>query len=200
MLQVRTGKSRPDVRSDAGQGLVEVLIALTFLAIAVAAILALATAGAVSLQRTGRVGTATTLAEKQLEIYRAISYANVRLHVPLPNSGTYFSAHSSDPSIPAATPCTTGVFSNCEVVEGANSELSCSSTPPECQPEQTVLGPDHRTYIVQTYITYVTPVSGATTGRQTKVVLVVVRDSKLPGNPILARTGSSFDQSNGATG
>lgn len=190
------------LRGAEGQGLIEVLISLTFLAIAVAAILSLMTAGAISLQRTGKRGTATTLAEKQLELYRSGAYTNIRLHSPLPTTGTYVTAHSSDANIPAATACTTGVFANCEAVDAANSETACptSPVPPECQASQSVTGPDHRSYRVDTYITYITPVSGATTGRQTKSVLVVVRDAAVSGTPILARVGSSFDQSNGATG
>jgi hypothetical protein len=63
-------------------------------------------------------------------------------------------------------------------------------------PTQTVTGPDHRSYRVDTYITYVTP----TDGRQIKQVFVVVRNAALTTLPILARNASTFDQSNIATG
>jgi len=191
------------LRAEPGQGLIEVLISLTFLAIAVAAILSVMTAGALSLQRAGKKGTALTLAEKQLELYRTLAYTNIRLYHVLPTSGTYFTANSTDPNIPAATGCPTNTFAGCEVVDSTNGEVVCSTTPPECQATRTVptsSSPDHRSYRVDTYITYFTPVSGATTGRQTKQVLVIVRDASAAGTPILARVGSSFDQSNGATG
>ena len=57
-------------------------------------------------------------------------------------------------------------------------------------------GPDHRSYRVDTYITYSTP----TGGRQVKQVLVVVRDAAKTTLPILARNASTFDQANVATG
>lgn len=189
-----------------GQGLVEVLISLTFLAVAVAALLTLMTAGALSLQRAGKNGTAMTLAEKQLELYRTLAYTNIRLYHVLPTSGTYVTANSTDPNIPAATGCATGNFTGCEVIDSTNGEIVCPTAPTvptECQASRTVppgASPDHRSYRVDTYITYFTPVSGATTGRQTKKILVIVRDASAAGTPILARVGSSFDASNGATG
>jgi type II secretory pathway pseudopilin PulG len=193
------------LRTERGQGLVEVLISLTFLAVAVAALLTLMTAGALSLQRAGKNGTAMTLAEKQLELYRTLAYTNIRLYHVLPTSGTYVTANSTDPNIPAATGCATGSFTGCEVIDSTNGEIVCPnfSIPTECQASRTVppaSSPDHRSYRVDTYITYFTPVSGATTGRQTKKILVIVRDASAAGTPILARVGSSFDASNGATG
>ena len=67
-------------------------------------------------------------------------------------------------------------------------------------PTQTVTGPDHRQYRVDTYITYLNPVGGSTTGRQEKQIMVIVRDATASGLAILARNASTFDQSTYATG
>ena len=62
---------------------------------------------------------------------------------------------------------------------------------PQCNPRQTVNGPDQRPYRVDTYIVSQTP----PTGRTVKLVTIVVRR----GSDLrqLARLSSSFDQSSG---
>src|SRR5690242_12476165 len=67
------------LREESGQGLLELLVALTVLSIAVGSLLTLLAAGAVSLQRSQRSGTALTLAEDQLELYRGVAYPYIRL-------------------------------------------------------------------------------------------------------------------------
>lgn len=192
------------IRSNSGQGLVEMVISLTMLTIAVGSLIAVMVAGAIALQRTDQKGTALTLADKQLELYRTFAYPNIRLVTPLPGAGTaYFKAHSTDPSIPAATACTTGAFASCLVVGGVNGELACSSGVPACAPTQTVTGPDHRTYEIDSYITYYTaPASGAQpagAAHGSKQVLVVVRDPTRAGAPVLARSSSTFQPLTAAT-
>ena len=53
---------------DDGQGLVELIVALTVLAIGIGALLTVLTSSALSLQRSGQKGTALSLAEKQIEL------------------------------------------------------------------------------------------------------------------------------------
>jgi type II secretory pathway pseudopilin PulG len=206
--------------AEAGQGLVELLIALVMLAIAVSALLAVLTSSALSLQRSSHRGTALTLANQQLELYRRLGYANIRLYgpattgapayppltpkvggaCPYAGSDPYFSANCSDPSIPAPTNLVVDQTTAGQVVGGP--ACPTSPVPPECAPGRLVnssttpASPDKYDYRVDTYITYVTP----TGGRQLKQVYVVVRDNRVPGKPILARNASTFDQSNVATG
>lgn len=193
------------VSSEGGQGLVEMFIALVLLAIAVGALIAVLTAGAVSLQRSDQKGTALTLADTQLELYRTFAYSNIKLHAPLPGGVTsYATAHTSDPSIPAAAPCTTGVFASCLVVDSAN-ETPCNPVVPACTASRTVTGPDHRQYEIDTYITYYSPPSLGTVdtpagvAHGAKQVLVVVRDPSRSGVPILARDSSIFQPLTAAT-
>ncbi len=208
MLSKDSLRRRPTVASECGQGLVELLIALTMLAIAITALLALLTSSALALQRSGKRGTALTLANKQLELYRSLGYANIRLYGPsiptgsstCPNiaSDPYVSAHCGDPGtggIPVATSEVVGETTANQIVGGS----ACTSALPECQATQVIpaaSSPDHYDYRVDTYITYRTP----TGGRQLKQVYVVVRDNRTTGKPILARNASTFDQSNAATG
>ena len=56
--------------ADDGFGLIELLIAMTMLAIAVGALLTVFASSAVSLRRAGQKGTALTLADTQMEKYR----------------------------------------------------------------------------------------------------------------------------------
>ena len=68
---------------------------------------------------------------------------------------------------------------------------TCSPLTPQCDPRQTVTGPDSRLYRVDTFIISQTP----PTGRAVKLVTIVVRrdtDKKA-----LARVSSSFDESSG---
>ena len=67
------------VRDEEGQGLVELLISMLILSVGVAALLSLMAAGAVSLQRSDQRGTALTLAENQMELYRGVAYPYIRL-------------------------------------------------------------------------------------------------------------------------
>jgi type II secretory pathway pseudopilin PulG len=195
-------------RNESGQGLIEVIIAMIFLAVAVAAILSLMTAGAISLQRASQKGTAQTLAETQLETFRTLAYQYVRLDgTAIPGGGAYVTAHSTDATIPASTPsCTTPAGSpNCLVVGTSTGETPCGTGPACTVPRQSATGPDHRTYEIDTYITYTTPSSVTTpgfsvTGRAVKNVLVVVRDPARTNDPVVARVGSIFDNSSLATG
>ena len=64
-------------RSEEGFGLVELLIAMTILAIGVGASLAVFASSIVSLGHASRTGTALTIVERQLEAYRAMPFVCV---------------------------------------------------------------------------------------------------------------------------
>ena len=65
------------LRSEEGFGLIELLIAMTVLAVGLSALLATYSAGYVTLQRASRQGTASALADRTLEALRGKQYANV---------------------------------------------------------------------------------------------------------------------------
>lgn len=194
------------LRRDEGQGLIELIVALTILAVGIGAVLTVLTASALSLQRSDQKGTALALAETQIELYRNVSFGEIRLAdasfsaAPLTNgSDPYFTANGSDSSIPS------GSKSN-QVTDLAAGSVPCGATPPpECQPVQTVTGPDHRLYRIDTYVTNVTPTSDGTSsgtqvGNAIKQVTVIVRNAQIASLPILARNSSTFSPINAAAG
>ena len=186
------------VSSEDGQGLIELMIATLVLAVAITALVGILVSTSLSLQRSAIRGTALALADKRLELYRTLSYANIRLDgtaiTAMSNTLPYKTANSSDSTIPSATG---------EVICGGsdgqgNTEPTCASPgPTEVQPRLTgQVGPDGRSYEIDTYITYV---SGGSTGRQTKQVTVIVR-AEFKNGAIVGRNASTFDSSNVATG
>jgi type II secretory pathway pseudopilin PulG len=170
--------------------MVELVIALALLTVAIGALITVFASAAISLRRAGEKGTALTLADTQMEWYRRLSFTGVRIDGSLiPSTGTYVTAHSVDATIPPSTG---------QALAGQNGDDACgggSGEPVACLPVQSVTGPDHRSYRIDTYVDYVnndstlsirTPASGLTLKR----VTVVVRSGST--GTILARESSAF--------
>jgi type II secretory pathway pseudopilin PulG len=174
---------RVRLRSEAGFGLIELLMAMVMLNIGILAIVAAFNSGMFALKRAGQLSTAGALADSQMEQYRAVTYSAIALDSTA--LGTVDNTYKCDSALGAGCPnSTTGeVTTTC----------SGSPIPAVCNPSSSVTGADHKPYRVDTYITTTTP-SG---GRPLKVVTVVVRDgNQLSARP-LARISSTFDQSTG---
>ena len=186
---------RPGVVDERGIGLVELLIALTVLSVAVAGLVAVFASSAVALQVSEQRGTALTLAESQMEVYRTAPFTGIRIDgtlIPASASDPYNTAHASDSTIPPSTG---------QAVAGQPGDDACpdSELPTACDPVQaSVSGPDGHTYRVDTYVDYVydnaymtirPPAAGLTLKR----VTVVVRDTRTLA--ILARASSAFQGS-----
>jgi len=185
-------------RRQEGFGLLELLTSMVILAIAVAALLTVFTASASSLRRAGDRGTATTLAERQLELYRKLAWNEIRIDasqllvaadVPAP----YLTAYATDPWFPS-NPGT-------QVADGSDDTLFCPSTPvpPECDPVQNVIGPDNHRYRIDTYIqfdkTESTPSTPITTIKRVWVVVYRLNGDGSLGSR-LARASSSYARFN----
>jgi type II secretory pathway pseudopilin PulG len=176
---------------DGGFTIIEMLVAMLLISIAIFALVSVFTAAALSLHRSAERGTAVTLAESQMEIYRTVTFTSIRIDGTLvPTSGTdpYVSGHSADSNIPPSTG---------QAIAGQNGDDACPSAtfPAACDPVQTVTGPDGRSYTIDTYVDYVnddatlsirTPAAGLTLKR----VTVVVRDPTT--NAVLAEDSSGF--------
>jgi type II secretory pathway pseudopilin PulG len=164
------------LRSEGGFGLVELLIALVMLNIGLLAIVASFSSGIVSLNRASRITTASVIADQQMELYRALTHASIRLDT-------------------TAVANTDAKYQNDPVLGGSTAGLVtaiCSGPPDECNPSRKVVGADRKDYRLDTYITQFTP----TGGRAVKKVTVVVRDwNNLAVS--FARQASTFDQSTG---
>jgi type II secretory pathway pseudopilin PulG len=164
------------LRSDEGFGMVELLIALAILNVALLAIFAGFNSSVLALARASQTSTASVLADKQMELYRAQQYANIAL------DATAVSTAGGD-----------SVYTGEAAYSASQQTKACSGSPlpAQCDPRQTVTGPDDRSYRVDSYIVTETP----TNGRAVKRVTVVVRKSGTSAS--LARLTSTFDASTG---
>jgi type II secretory pathway pseudopilin PulG len=171
------------LRSEAGFGLIELLMAMVILNIGILAIVAAFSSSQFALNRASKISTASALADSQMELFRAIKYDSIALDSTA--LGSVDNTYKCDVALGASCPNSTSgeVTTTC----------SGSPLPNQCIPSRSVTGADRKNYRVDTYITTTTP----TNGRSLKLVTVVVRDSRnLSGRP-LARVGSTFDQSTG---
>ena len=66
-------------RADEGFGLVELMIALVILNVGVLAVVAAFSVGRLTLRRAAETQTAAALADKQMELYRAVRYVDIYL-------------------------------------------------------------------------------------------------------------------------
>jgi type II secretory pathway pseudopilin PulG len=163
------------LRTEDGFGLIELLIAIVMLNVGILALVAAFNSGSLAIQRASQASTAATLAEKQMELYRAQIYADVALD----NSATTTAAGNS-------------VYSSDSAYSATQVTKTCAGPiPNQCNPMRTVTGPDDVSYRVDTYIVTYTP----TNGRPLKRVTVVVRRSSTL--KTLARLRSSFDAATG---
>jgi prepilin-type N-terminal cleavage/methylation domain-containing protein len=166
-------------REESGFGLIELLIAMTVLAVGILALFAMFESGLRSVNRASTVATAGALADKEMENFRAIRYDSIGL----PDSLVTAAVTSSPPyGSDAAYSTTSRVALN-----------ACGTSPCTTKvPVQTLTGADGRSYRVDTYVTWQTV--GA--GRGVKLVTIVVRDGTDP-TKTWARTASAFDESTG---
>jgi type II secretory pathway pseudopilin PulG len=174
------------LRSEKGFGLVELMVSMTMLNIGILAIVAAFQSGAIALKNAGEVSTGSVLADKQMELYRALKYTEIALDTNALQTANGDTTYQCDPANKISPTGTCG-----GVNQQTQQQKSCSTMTPQCNPRQTVTGPDQRSYRVDTYVVSQTP----PTGRTVKLVTIVVRRSS--DMRMLARVSSSFDQSSG---
>lgn len=160
------------------------VVAMAVLTVGIGALLTVLTSSALSLQRSDQKGTALVLAEKQIELYRTVGYRDIRL-----DDASVSGIASTDPYMTdSTTPSGSG-----ERTDADTDTTSCDSMPAECLPIQTVTGPDHRRYRIDTYIHTDNPNGGD----EVATVTVVVRNANVtPSLPILARSATTFSSVN----
>ena len=145
---------RRRLRDEGGFALVEMLIAIVVINIGLLAILLALTSGMVTLRRSAETSTASAIADKQLEKYRAVTFPSIFLDT-------------------AALAATDSTYQSDAAYSASQVNQTCGTLTAVCTPSQTVTGPDGRSYRVDTYIVWTTP-SGGTAVKQ---VTVVVRKS-----------------------
>jgi type II secretory pathway pseudopilin PulG len=173
--------------SEAGFGLVELLIAMVILQIALLAIVGAFGAGSVALGRASRANTAQALANQQLELYRSMTYDPIGLDTAgAPTTGMYVADTSVCPVSQTPVCGNTGPRNNpgtsswsCTATSGATSVsfyYSANGINP-CTAHRLVSGansPDGQNYYVDTYIQLT---ASTTTQRSYKQISVVVRNA-----------------------
>ena len=165
-------------KDEAGIGIVEVVIAIAIINVAIMAMFAMFQAGGLSILRGARVSNASVVAEKQMELYRGLLYANISLNDTLVTAAGSDATHTAPGSPLWGTQVTSA---------------SCSTASPECQPVQaSVTGPDGRAYRVDTYIV-VNPVTGGRPGKRVTVRVSLAADT----SKVLATLTSDFDLATG---
>ena len=145
------------IRSQQGFALIEMLIAIVVINVGLLAILLALNSGMVTLRRSAESSTASAVADKQIESYRAVAFASIFL----------------DTTSLAATDST---YTSDIAYAASQVNQTCSPLVAACMPSQTVAGPDGRSYRIDTFIVWTTPTGGA----PVKQITVVVRKSGSP--------------------
>lgn len=174
----------PRARSEEGFGLIELMVSMVMLNVGILAIVAAFNSGAIALRNAGEVSTASVVADKQMELYRALLYAQIAVDSTSLATANADATYQCDRANKITYPGTCGGGN-----QQAQETTTCSPVTTQCNPRRTALGPDGRSYRVDTYIVSQTP----PTGRAVKLVTVVVRRSDTL--KALTRLSSTFDQS-----
>jgi prepilin-type N-terminal cleavage/methylation domain-containing protein len=208
--------SRAKLDDERGFGLIELIMAMTIMTVALIALIGAFVAGEVSLGHSSDERTAGTIAEQQLELYRATNYCQIALTgdaagnlTPTPASpyqsesaysATQVTTQLADSWCTNQNPAQSPPYSTCLYTLGARPSPPLNA----CKPLQTVTGPDGRPYQVDTYITFgvggTSPIAGGIgstyLGSEVKQVTVDVRDGTTLHQ--LAREVSTFDPMTGS--
>jgi type II secretory pathway pseudopilin PulG len=192
---------RRALADEGGFGLIELLVAMLVLAVGIGALITVFATSVISLSNAGHRGTALTLSDKQLEVYRTLPFTSIRIDgSQLPASGTYVTTWQTDCTItdlPAG--CSPPALTT-QALAGQNGDSACSGSvafPDPCAPVQTVTGADNHRYRIDTYVEYTdnnatlsiaTPASGLSLKR----VVVLARDATK--GIVLARGSSVFQR------
>jgi type II secretory pathway pseudopilin PulG len=197
----------PRSQSEAGFGLIELLISMVILQVALLALISVFSSSAVALGRSGSWTSAAVLADARMELYRSMPYDAIGLDITtanVPTTGPYVSDLGVCPTGQTPVCANTGPRNNantstwsCVFASGVTSVstyFSANGINP-CVAHRPVTGttsPDGKPYDVDTYITWSIAHVGQ---RGTKTVSVVVRKSG--STTELAKLITSFDCSTG---
>jgi len=163
------------LQSQRGFALIELLAAIVMINIGILAILLTLNSGQVTLRRSAELSTASVVADKHMERFRALQYSSIYLDT-------------------TSLGATDAMYQGDTAYSATQVSQACSPLAAPCTPSQTVTGPDGRTYRIDTYIVLKTPTDGAgvANGDPVKQATVVVRGAT--GSAAVARTVSIFGE------
>jgi len=175
------------IRDESGMGLIELLCAISFIAIALLVTVGVFSSTAALMKKSSEDATAGTVADAQMERYRDMSYDWIGLDTNASTDATY----TSDVACVDDSTCdNTAPAAGATACESGGTVYVVTQFQPNCAPTQTILGPDNRNYRLDTYVRAIQSVTDGNP-RQTKLVTVVVRDPT--SLKVLAREESDFD-------
>jgi type II secretory pathway pseudopilin PulG len=206
-------------REEKAFGLIELVIAMVMLNVGILALVATFQSGALAIGRTAYSSNATVVADKTMEVYRALQNKAIYLSAPagggadvsgypngIPNStSTWYTKYQGDTGAyggvayynytspatnsPLWVTDSTTGTGYVPIAASSSAVLPAGLVPDPTKAVQMVVGPDGQSYPVFTYIIMVKP--NGTSG-YVKQVTVVVRDPR-NSTLILARQSSLFD-------
>lgn len=204
-------------REEDGFGLIELAIAMVVLNVGIFALIAAFQSGTLAVSRSGKTSSATVIADKTIEVFRALENKAIYLNAPsgggndvsgypngIPNStsswytkysadsaaygGTYYNYSTPSSSPLWVTQATTG--SGYTPIPQSNSAYVPSGLSPDpTKAVQLVTGPDGQSYPVLIYIIMVQP--NGTSGYVKRVTVDVCDPTAT--SKVLARESSLFD-------
>jgi type II secretory pathway pseudopilin PulG len=206
-------------REEKAFGLIELVIAMVMLNVGILALVATFQSGALAIGRSAYSSNATVVADKTMEVYRALQNKAIYLSAPasggsdvsgypngIPNSTStwytkyqgdtaayggvaYYNYTSPSTNSPLWVTDSTTGTGYVPIAASSSAVLPSGLVPDPTKAVQMVVGPDGQSYPVFTYIIMVKP--NGTSG-YVKQVTVVVRDPR-NSTLILARQSSLFD-------
>jgi type II secretory pathway pseudopilin PulG len=206
-------------REEKAFGLIELVIAMVMLNVGILALVATFQSGALAIGRSAYSSNATVVADKTMEVYRALQNKAIYLSAPagggadvsgypngIPNStSTWYTKYQGDTAAYGAvtyynytSPATNSPLWVTDSTTGSgyvpipsssSAVLPAGLVPDPTKAVQMVVGPDGQSYPVFTYIIMVKPNGTSGYVKQVTVVVRNPRNSTL----ILARQSSLFD-------
>ena len=206
-------------REEKAFGLIELVIAMVMLNIGILALVATFQSGALAIGRSSYASNASAVADKTMEVYRALENKAIYLSAPagggadvsgypngIPNSTstwyakyhgdtgsyssvTYYNYTSPSTNSPLWVTDSTTGAGYAPIPASSSAFLPAGLVPDPTKAVQMVVGPDGQSYPVFTYIIMVQPNGSSGYVKQVTVVVHDPRNSTL----ILARQSSLFD-------
>jgi len=206
-------------REEKAFGLIELVIAMVMLNVGILALVATFQSGALAIGRSAYSSNATVVADKTMEVYRAVQNKAIYLSAPagggadvsgypngIPNSTstwytkyqgdtaayggvTYYNYTSPSTNSPLWVTDSTTGSGYVPIPPSSSAVLPAGLVPDPTKAVQMVVGPDGQSYPVFTYIIMVKPNGTSGYVKQITVVVRNPRNSTL----ILARQSSLFD-------
>ena len=206
-------------REEKAFGLIELVFAMVMLNVGILALVATFQSGALAIGRSAYASNATAVADKTMEVYRALENKAIYLSAPagggsdvsgypngIPNStstwyskyqgdtaayngGTYYNYTTPLTNSPLWVTDSTTGSGYVPVPASSSTFLPSGLSPDPTKAVQMVVGPDGQSYPVFTYIIMVQPNGSSGWVKQVTVVVRDPRNSTL----VLARQSSLFD-------